>query len=84
MTAAASGLIVWGIVMVGLIDNLLAPQIMTRKLKVHPFLILLSVLGGLWFFGPIGFLAGPVLMTLLITLLEIYPAIVVGASVREK
>lgn len=84
MTASAIGLIVWGTVMVGLIDNLLAPHLMTRGLKVHPFLVLLSVLSGLWFFGPIGFLAGPVLITLLITLFEMYPAIVAGEPISSK
>ena len=67
----------------GLIDNLLAPHFLTHGLRVHPFLILLSVLGGLWFFGPVGFLAGPVLVTLLITLLGMYPAIVSGDSIKK-
>lgn len=79
----AIGLLIWGAVIVGLIDNLLAPHFLTHGLRVHPFLILLSVLGGLWFFGPVGFLAGPVLVTLLITLLGMYPAIVSGDSIKK-
>ena len=76
----AIGLLIWGVVIVGLVDNLLAPYLMTRGLKVHPFLILLSVLGGIWFFGPVGFLAGPVLVALFMTLLDMYPSIVSGKS----
>ena len=79
-TTAAVGLLIWGSTIVGLVDNLLAPQLMTQGLKVHPLLILLSVLGGFAFFGPIGFIAGPVLVTLFITLLDMYPAIVSGRS----
>jgi len=69
----ALGLLVWGALAVGLIDNILSPFLIERGLKVHPFLILLSVLGGLVLFGPVGFIAGPVALALLFALLDIYP-----------
>lgn len=69
----ALGLLAWGVLAVGLIDNILAPFLIERGLKVHPFLILLSVLGGLALFGPVGFIAGPVALALLFALLDIYP-----------
>ena len=69
---AAIGLSVWGMVAVGLIDNVLGPYLMSRGGTLHPFIILISVLGGIVFFGPIGFIAGPVLVTLFMVLLELY------------
>lgn len=66
------GLLVWGIIAVGLIDNVLGPKLMRSGIRIHPFLILLSVIGGLGFFGPIGFLFGPVILSLLFALIEIY------------
>jgi predicted PurR-regulated permease PerM len=71
-TGAAIGLLVWGALAVGLIDNLLGPVLIHRGVKIHPFLILLSVLGGLVFFGPIGFVLGPLVIALVFALLEIY------------
>jgi predicted PurR-regulated permease PerM len=71
-------LLVWGLLCVGLIDNILSPYLMKRGMGVHPFLILLSVFGGLTYFGPIGFLAGPIILAFFFTLLEIYPQIVKG------
>jgi predicted PurR-regulated permease PerM len=71
-TAAAVGLLIWGIIAVGLIDNLLGPILVGRGVQIHPLLILLSVLGGLALFGPIGFLAGPLMLSLLFALLPIY------------
>jgi predicted PurR-regulated permease PerM len=68
----AIGLLVWGVLAVGLIDNLLGPYLMSRGNKLHPFIILLAVLGGLSVFGPIGFVVGPVLVSLFIVLLELY------------
>jgi predicted PurR-regulated permease PerM len=66
------GVAVWGVAAVGLIDNLLGPYLMSRGNSLHPFLILLSVLGGIATFGPIGFVVGPVLMSLFMVLLELY------------
>ncbi len=69
------GLAIWGVVFIGLSDNVLSPILIKRGMKIHPFLILLSVFGGLGFFGPIGFIAGPVALSLLFALFEIYPLI---------
>ncbi len=68
----AIGLSIWGVVMVGSIDNFLSPYLMSRGNNLHPFIVLLSVLGGISLFGPIGFIIGPVLVSLLMVLLEIY------------
>ncbi len=68
----ALGLLVFGVV-IGAIDNVLGPVLFGKGLQMHPLFILLSVLGGLAFFGPVGFLAGPVTLALLFALLDIYP-----------
>lgn len=69
---SAVGLAVWGMLAVGIIDNLLGPYLMSRGNKLHPFVILLSVLGGISVFGPIGFIVGPVVVSLFMVLLELY------------
>jgi len=70
---AALGLIAWVLVMSVCMENYLRPRLIGRKAKIHPLLMLFSVLGGLSFFGPIGLLLGPLALSLLLTLLEIYP-----------
>ncbi len=72
---SAGGLLLWGVGAVGLVDNFLGPKLVERGMRLHPFLILLSILGGLSFFGPIGFLLGPLVLSLLFALLEIYSII---------
>ncbi|HYC83538.1 MAG TPA: AI-2E family transporter [Candidatus Paceibacterota bacterium] len=74
-TFAAVGLLVWGVLAVGLVDNILGPILMRRGTAIHPFVILLSVLGGVALLGPIGFLAGPVFVSLLIALFDMAPVI---------
>ncbi len=68
----ALGLVLWGACAVGLIDNLLGPKLIGKGIAVHPLLILFSVLGGISFFGPIGFILGPLFVTLFFSLVEIY------------
>ena len=65
-------LIVWGVLAVGLVDNILGPHLMSRGNNLHPLVILLAVLGGLALMGPIGFILGPVIISLFLVLLEIY------------
>lgn len=68
----AIGLIVWGIVAVGLIDNFLGPKLVGRGIQLHPLIVLLSVFGGIGLFGPIGLLLGPLAISMLFALFEIY------------
>ncbi len=70
--AYAIGLAIWGMVAVGLVDNILGPHLVNKGVHIHPFLILISVLGGLSTFGPVGFVLGPLILALLFALLEIY------------
>jgi predicted PurR-regulated permease PerM len=66
------GLTVWGVLIVGLIDNLLRPKLVGTDLSLHPLLILLSIIGGLFFFGPVGLFLGPIVMSLLFAFLDTY------------
>jgi len=81
----AIGLFIWGVVAVGLIDNFLGPKLVGGGVHIHQFLILLSVIGGLSFFGPIGFILGPLVISLLFALLEIYKtAILKGGTLENR
>ncbi len=71
--AAALGLAVWSLIFVNLIYNVVSPQLMHRGANLHPYLILLSVLGGIGMFGPVGFIIGPFVVAFLFSLLSIYP-----------
>jgi predicted PurR-regulated permease PerM len=71
------GLLIWSMLIVGLVDNLIGPYLIGRGNNLHPFIVLISVLGGLVLFGPIGFIVGPVVVTLFLVLLEIYHQYVV-------
>lgn len=71
-TTQAIGLAVWGTLIVGLIDNIMGPKLIGKHLQLHPVFVLLSVLGGLVLFGPIGIFLGPLVISLLFALLSVY------------
>lgn len=71
-TFGTIGLLIWGVVAVGLVDNVLGPELVGKGMKLHPLAVFLSVLGGLVFFGPIGFLLGPLAMSVCLALIDIY------------
>lgn len=58
-----------------LMENILHPFVIGRGRHIHPFLLLLSVLGGIAFFGPIGLFLGPLILSFFLTLFEIYPVL---------
>jgi len=45
---------------------------MGSRARIHPLLILISILGGLHLFGPAGFLLGPLVLSLVYALADIY------------
>lgn len=70
----AIGVLLWGTFFVALIDNILAPQLIGKRATLHPFVVLLSAIGGLALFGPVGFILGPVVMSFFMVLLELFEA----------
>ncbi|EQB40477.1 hypothetical protein M947_01380 [Sulfurimonas hongkongensis] len=66
------GLILWGVLVIGLVDNLLRPWIVGNDAKLPDLVILISILGGITSFGPIGIILGPVIAAILDTILNIY------------
>ena len=71
-------LLVWCAAVVGTIDNFLRPVLVGRDAKMPDLLILIGTLGGLFLFGPIGFIVGPIICGLFLTVWDIY-----GATFKE-
>lgn len=63
------GLAIYGAGIVSSIDNFIKPFILHGQSNLHPLLALLSVVGGVTTFGPVGILVGPMLVAFLQALL---------------
>jgi predicted PurR-regulated permease PerM len=57
-------LIAFGVLVIGLVDNLLRPALVGRDTRMPDYLVLLSTLGGLTIFGASGIVIGPVIAAL--------------------
>ena len=56
-------ILIFGVVVISMVDNLLRPLLMGNDIQMHPLLIFLSTLGGITVFGFSGFVLGPVLVS---------------------
>lgn len=65
-------LLAWCAGVVGTIDNLLRPRLVGKDARMPDLMILLGTLGGLYLFGPLGFIVGPIVCGLFLTIWEIY------------
>ncbi|MCX6789428.1 MAG: AI-2E family transporter, partial [Candidatus Gribaldobacteria bacterium] len=72
---AAMGFLAWAFILNTIIDNIISPKL-KKGAGLHPLLILFSVLGGISLFGAMGILIGPMIASLLVVLLKIYPEII--------
>ncbi|MDT8410413.1 MAG: AI-2E family transporter [Wenzhouxiangellaceae bacterium] len=71
---SATVLIVYGVVIIGLADNILRPILVGRDTKLPDWMVLLSTLGGLALFGINGFVVGPLIAVLFIAFWQIFGA----------
>ena len=69
---SATVLIVYGVVIIGLADNILRPILVGRDTKLPDWMVLLSTLGGLTLLGINGFVVGPLIAVLFIAFWQIF------------
>ena len=68
----SAGLVVAGIVLAVVIDDLVRNIIVGNASKLHSLIMFFSVIGGIHFFGIVGIVAGPLVVAVAVTLLETY------------
>jgi predicted PurR-regulated permease PerM len=68
----AIGLALWGLIVIGLIDNIIYPILVGKRLSLHPMLSFVAIVGGLLLFGAHGIVLGPMIVALAQALLEIW------------
>ena len=65
------GILLFGALVVGTMDNLIRPKLVGKKAKIHPAVILIGILGGIKFLGFIGLIIGPLTLATAFELLKI-------------
>jgi len=65
-------LAVWGMVIIGGIDNLIRPWVYRRYAQIHPFITVIGAFAGLKYFGILGLLIGPLAISYFFELIRMY------------
>jgi predicted PurR-regulated permease PerM len=71
-SGAALFLALWGLFVVGLIDNVVKPYLAKAGMEMQGAVLFFALLGGLGAFGAVGLLLGPLVVSLFLALLRIY------------
>ena len=66
------GLLLYSAVLVNGIEHVIRPKLIGTVANIHPLLVLLGVVGGLAVFGFIGFILGPLVLSVFVTVLNLY------------
>ena len=64
--AKGIGLLLYGVLVISLVDNIIRGFIHGREGTVHPLTVVIGILGGIPLFGIIGLFMGPVILSLAI------------------
>ena len=70
--AQGVGLIAFGVLAIGMVDNVLRPILVGKDTRMPDYVVLISTLGGLAVFGINGFIIGPVIAAMFIAVWDIY------------
>jgi len=70
--APAILLVLWGVIVVGSVDNFIRPLIYRRFSAIHPLITLIGAIGGVSYFGLLGLLIGPLALSYLFELVRMY------------
>ena len=68
----AVGLAAWGVLVIGLVDNVLRPILVGKETRLPDYLVLVATLGGLAAFGLNGFVIGPVIAAIFLATWDIF------------
>ena len=68
----AGFLAAWGIIVVGLVDNVVKPYLIKGDIEMHGAVVFFALIGGIAAFGMIGLLVGPLAVALFLAILRIW------------
>jgi predicted PurR-regulated permease PerM len=66
------GLVVYGVLVIGMVDNVLRPLMVGKDTKLPDYLVLISTLGGMALFGLNGFVIGPLIAAMFLAVWDIF------------
>ena len=66
------GVLLFGTFIISTIDNIVKPRIIGDRSDLHPVLVLIGIFGGIGLFGFVGIIVGPLVLSILMSFVEVY------------
>ena len=80
----AAILVGWGMLVIAMVDNMLYPFLVGKRMRLHTLLVFFAVLGGLYMFGAAGLILGPVILAVTDGLIDVWKRrTAAGGTVEE-
>ncbi|HEX5733580.1 MAG TPA: AI-2E family transporter [Blastocatellia bacterium] len=73
-----------GVGVIAVIDNLLYPMLVGKKMRLHTLPVFFAILGGLALFGPSGLILGPVTLAITVALVDVWRRRTAGGRAAEE
>jgi len=77
-------LIAFGVLVIGLVDNVLRPVLVGKDTKMPDYVVLISTLGGMAIFGLNGFVIGPVIAAMFMAVWDIVTSSRAGVRIESR
>jgi predicted PurR-regulated permease PerM len=77
-------LVAFGVLVIGLVDNVLRPVLVGKETKIPDYVVLISTLGGMAVFGVNGFVIGPVIAAMFMAAWDIFSAARSGIDIDSN
>ncbi len=71
-TGAGIGLLIYGLVIISWIDVFIRPLMVSRKTEINSAIVIIGMLGGLFVFGVLGLIIGPLVLAYVLLVIELY------------
>ena len=68
----SAGVLLAGFIVMSIIRRFIEPAILGKSLKMHPLITLLAMAAGVYVWGAVGFLLGPVLAIIIIQVIKVF------------
>jgi len=83
-TGAGIGLLIYGLVIISWIDIFIRPLMVSRKTEINSAIVIIGMLGGLFVFGILGLIIGPLVLAYVLLVVELYRKKTLGEDIIFK
>ena len=71
-TEAGIGLLIYGLLIISWLDTVIRSMIVSRRAEINSAIVIIGMLGGVFVFGILGFIIGPLVLGYVLLVIELY------------